>query len=89
MYLKNLLTTIYYSNSNNKKAIIIKNNKVYKVVKLHKQTLLSVYKQLYKNNFKKVTYKQLNSLNKSYLIKSYLNSYKTIYATAFMQKITI
>jgi len=80
--LKNLIASIYYSYNNNNKIIIKRNNKIIKVIKRsNKQTLTSVYKNLYKHY--NCSLQQLNTLQYFYAynnvnnITKYYNTYAT------------
>lgn len=86
--LKNLLLKIYANNNTSKKVIIIRNKQIIKTKVLNnKQTLFSIYKKLYANNFNNnVTIANLKTLNNVYYINNYLSKYKSIYASAYKQK---
>jgi len=88
--LKNLIVSLYYANSNNKKHYYIKhNNKIKHIIKNKKQSLFTTYKKLYKHNFKQITFKQLQTLNNTFIIQSYYSTYKSIMCKAYKHNLIV
>ena len=91
--MQKLIKQLYYSTNNvNIKTFYIvkhKQNKVKKIKKNYTVSLFTIYKKLYKHNFKTVTLKKLSTLNKTYTYNTYYSTYKSILCKSFKHTFTV